>query len=394
MTDNYGKKPTIFISSTCYDLKQIRTDIKKTLEDEMGFETLLSEYDSFPLDPSLGTVETCLRAVEQRADIFVLVIGGKYGYKTDNGKSVTNLEYLQAKGKGIPIYTFVNKSIINALPLWKANPNGDFSSLVDTNDLFHFVDELRNKDNIWVYEYEFAQEICNKIKNQFAYLFNDSLKIRNKFAQSKLSPRILEQSPEAIKLVLEKNHTAWELKFFFQVFWDQLNTLADYKRDLEYKVFLKSSKPLDEPLEIISWITYKNKELIQNVESMASLINVAFPIAIGESGKESDLDFLIYIAVRMVKLYQKTLEWEIDLHSILVPEEALTMIKSLSSASQIVVKAIDKLALDSKKELSKIPAIIPEGEKYKIDLSLSFESPDLSEFNREFKVYSDEVLYG
>ncbi|MDU5337239.1 DUF4062 domain-containing protein [Enterococcus sp.] len=392
MTDSYGKKPTIFISSTCYDLKQIRTDIKRTLEDEMGFETLLSEYDSFPLDPSLGTVDTCLRAVEQRADIFVLVIGGKYGYKTDNGKSVTNLEYLQAKGKGIPIYTFVNKSIINALPLWKANPDGDFSSLVDTNDLFHFVDELRNKDNIWVYEYEFAQEICNKIKNQFAYLFNDSLKIRNKFAQSKLSPRILDQSPEAIKLVLEKN-TAWELKFFFQVFWDQLNLLEDYKKDLEYKVFLNPGNSLSEPLEIISWLTYKNTVLLQNVESMTSLINIAFPLALGEPGKTSDLDFLTYIAVRLAKLYQKVLEWEIDLQSKDVPEEAVTMVRSLSSASQIVLDSIEKLSSDSKEKLAKVPAIIPEGEKYILDLSLTFDSPDLSEFNTEFEAFTNDVLY-
>ena len=373
-------------------MKQIRTDIKRTLEDEMGFETLLSEYDSFPLDPSLGTVDTCLRAVEQRADIFVLVIGGKYGYKTDNGKSVTNLEYLQAKGKGIPIYTFVNKSIINALPLWKANPDGDFSSLVDTNDLFHFVDELRNKDNIWVYEYEFAQEICNKIKNQFAYLFNDSLKIRNKFAQSKLSPRILDQSPEAIKLVLEKN-TAWELKFFFQVFWDQLNLLEDYKKDLEYKVFLNPGNSLSEPLEIISWLTYKNTVLLQNVESMTSLINIAFPLALGEPGKTSDLDFLTYIAVRLAKLYQKVLEWEIDLQSKDVPEEAVTMVRSLSSASQIVLDSIEKLSSDSKEKLAKVPAIIPEGEKYILDLSLTFDSPDLSEFNTEFEAFTNDVLY-
>ncbi len=109
--DSFGRKPTVFISSTCYDLKQIRDDLKNIIEKDLGLEALLSEYKSFPLDPSLGTVENCLRAVQERADILVLIVGTRYGAITDSGKSVTNLEYLRAKEKGIPIYAFVDRKI-------------------------------------------------------------------------------------------------------------------------------------------------------------------------------------------------------------------------------------------------------------------------------------------
>ncbi len=34
------------------------------------------KYDSFPVDPDLDTVNNCLRAVEERADMLVLVVGG------------------------------------------------------------------------------------------------------------------------------------------------------------------------------------------------------------------------------------------------------------------------------------------------------------------------------
>ena len=172
-----------------------------------------------------------------------------------------------------------------------------------------------------------------------------------------------------------------------------MNLLEDYKKDLEYKVFLNPGNSLSEPLEIISWLTYKNTVLLQNVESMTSLINIAFPLALGEPGKTSDLDFLTYIAVRLAKLYQKVLEWEIDLQSKDVPEEAVTMVRSLSSASQIVLDSIEKLSSDSKEKLAKVPAIIPEGEKYILDLSLTFDSPDLSEFNTEFEAFTNDVLY-
>ena len=46
-----GKVPTAFLSSTCYDLKQIRTDIKKFFEENLGFDIFLSEYTLFPVNP-------------------------------------------------------------------------------------------------------------------------------------------------------------------------------------------------------------------------------------------------------------------------------------------------------------------------------------------------------
>ncbi|HFD0491915.1 hypothetical protein AB1A69_02965 [Enterococcus faecium] len=50
MFDTYARKPTVFINSTCYGLKQIRADIKITLEDDMGFNVVMSEFDSFPIN--------------------------------------------------------------------------------------------------------------------------------------------------------------------------------------------------------------------------------------------------------------------------------------------------------------------------------------------------------
>ena len=42
-----SKKPTVFISSTCYDLSNIRSKLKDMLEKEIGLEALLSEYPLF-----------------------------------------------------------------------------------------------------------------------------------------------------------------------------------------------------------------------------------------------------------------------------------------------------------------------------------------------------------
>ena len=149
--DNFRKTPVVFVSSTCYDLKQIREDIKDFFEKNYGFEAMLSEFDSFPIDPCKGTFENCLNNVDRYADMFVLLVGTRYGYVTDKGKSITNLEYLHAKAKGIPMFIFVSKQINNNLSFWKNNKDADFSSVVDNPKIFEFVSEIYDESNQWIY---------------------------------------------------------------------------------------------------------------------------------------------------------------------------------------------------------------------------------------------------
>src|SRR5260370_34240495 len=119
--------PGVMVSSTCYDLRQIREDLRRFLQDEMGYRPLLSEHPSFPLNPDAKTVDNCRERVERDADILVLVIGGRYGTVDDRtSKSVTNLEYLGARQKGIPVYAFIEQEILPLLSVWKANPTADF----------------------------------------------------------------------------------------------------------------------------------------------------------------------------------------------------------------------------------------------------------------------------
>jgi len=47
------RKPCVFVSSTCYDLKQVRADIRQFIEDR-GMEPLLSEFSTFPVNPNAG----------------------------------------------------------------------------------------------------------------------------------------------------------------------------------------------------------------------------------------------------------------------------------------------------------------------------------------------------
>jgi hypothetical protein len=138
--------PQIMISSTFFDLKHVRADLGRFISEELGCRPLVSELPSFPIDPDVDTIENCQRRVEQDADILVLIIGGRYGFiDSRSAKSVTNLEYLAARAKGIPIYAFVDRRILAVLPVWHANKEGVFSGVVDDPLVFAFIEEVRGE---------------------------------------------------------------------------------------------------------------------------------------------------------------------------------------------------------------------------------------------------------
>ena len=62
-----GSRTTLFVSSTCYDLAQLRTDLREFAE-SLGLEPILSELETFPVDPSRDTVENCINAVRSHAE--------------------------------------------------------------------------------------------------------------------------------------------------------------------------------------------------------------------------------------------------------------------------------------------------------------------------------------
>ena len=141
-------KINIFVSSTCYDLSQIRTDLHESICN-LGYTPVLSEFANFPINPSVNTVENCIEVVNSSADIFVLILGNRYGYQLGSGKSITNLEFLAAKGKNIPIYVFMNKKLINILPVYLNNKSSDYSNFVDNTEIFEFANEIRNNSGLW-----------------------------------------------------------------------------------------------------------------------------------------------------------------------------------------------------------------------------------------------------
>lgn len=385
MTVGMCRKPCIFVSSTCYDLSQVRYDIKSFIENDIGYEAVLSEFQSFPLDPSIGTIENCLRVVQERADIFVLVLGGRYGHETDSGKSVTNLEYIHAQAKNIPIYVFVSKTVLTAINIWKENLDADFSTIVDTTKIFEFVEQLRSQDNVWVYPFEFAHDIIQVLKQQFGYLFYDSLQYRKQIASAGLSDTLNQLKGNSLKTVLEKP-TAWEYILFGSVLQDGIDSCKNIKMDYTYNIHIGKRKKIQDVHELAEWLKEKTSELGMLSNTLASLFNVALSEAVGPDGKPGNAEHIIYVALNVIKTYKAIIEWAIEFDKISVEDTYNAVLVAARKFSATVIEDIEEYCIRYNKTLAEA-LILPINEEKPIhlDLSLTLRGLNLEEFNNEIE---------
>lgn len=371
----------MFVSSTCYDLKQVRTDLKEFIE-SMGLQAILSEYDSFPVNPDITAVENCLRVVDENADIFTLIVGGKYGSQTEQGKSVTNMEYLRARAKGVPIYAFVQGAILNILPVWKANPDGNFQSVVDSPKLFEFVASLREIEGIWVFQFERAQEIIETLRKQLPYLFMDALQLRTRVKTIGLPEPLSQLKGMPLKIVIERPK-AWETRLFNHVLAQEIARLKSHRLDLNYGITFGKGEFLVDLLEVLNWVRRKMAEAQRMAHNSEPILNVALQDALGPAGVAGDPETIVYAAYRLAETYQHAIEWAIECNRTDVGEDEL----------EKIVRLVGKLTSNMIREIEEFSErILRETEEALMNLPASGEPPRVLNFTLKLTMSGAEEV--
>ena len=353
--DNARNRPVVFVSSTCYDLKQIRVDMKEFIEGTYGFDAMMSEFDSFPIDPCVGTFENCLSNVDQYADVFVLIIGTRYGHVLENGKSITNLEYLHAKAKGIPIYVFVSKQIYNTLPIWRSNKSSDFSTVVDNAKIYEFVAGIYDESRQWVYTYDNVQDIKMTLKHQLCLIFSDGLKFKTITSDCRNSVLKYNLPIGAARMVIEKPY-AWEHKFLAYILKDEFDKLQSRKWDLKFGIF--EGRTYDKnPQELFDDVTERMSEIIKLTDILSVLINKTIQESIGEPGVPSDLEMMLYTSKRLAATYERLIGWALYFKSLHVDEKFETLLTLLYDFPKAALHDIDRFVEDFYNQIMSIPDV-------------------------------------
>ena len=168
---------TVFLSSTCYDLIDVRAEVEMDLE-AIGLKPILSDRPSseFAVASDANSIESCLVNVRQ-CDYFIVVLSQRYGPSLKKAGypdiSATHLEYLEAKRTKKPIYMYVRDRLEADYNIWKKN-KGNKVTLSWVNDkdqgIFQLLEEHRrlamhSKKSNWVWIFRDSVELRKRIRS-------------------------------------------------------------------------------------------------------------------------------------------------------------------------------------------------------------------------------------
>jgi len=189
-------RPRIFVSSTYYDLKHIRSSLENFI-DSLGFDSILSEKGHIAYSPEIPLDESCYREVGN-SDIFLIIIGGRYGSEKSESKekkdkqffdrhdSITKQEYKSAVEIDVPSYILIEKSVYSEFEIFLKNKENKSINYVhvDSINIFHLIEDILSQPrNNPVHQFDRYNDIESWLKEQWAGLFRELLNQRSKQTQ-------------------------------------------------------------------------------------------------------------------------------------------------------------------------------------------------------------------
>lgn len=246
-------KPRIFLSSTFYDLMQVRSDINLFVEN-MGFDLVRNEDGDIPYGKSEALEEYCYKEIK-KVDILVSIIGGRYGTESRRlGNSISQLELKTALKEGKQVYIFIEKNVLSEFETFLLNKDREITyKYVDNIRIYQFIEEIKSlPNNNNIKSFETATDITKYLKEQLAGLFQRFLEEQTRLKEVSLIQNLEKTASTLNKLV---------------------NFLSNENKDKDYEInkILMINHPLVEEIAKLLKIPYNF--YIEGFDDMRKLLN-------------------------------------------------------------------------------------------------------------------------
>lgn len=167
-------KPRVFLSSTFYDLVQVRQDLEGFIIG-LGFEAVLHETGGVPYSNKELLEDSCYREISG-IDIFVGIIGGKFGSQSAHSPwSISQLEIKTALELNKPVYLFIKRDVQHDYDIYKKNKDRANEITWNSSDnikVLEFIDNVRAlPQNNPTFQFDVARDIVTVLREQWAGLF-------------------------------------------------------------------------------------------------------------------------------------------------------------------------------------------------------------------------------
>lgn len=281
-------KPRIFLSSTFFDLRQVRADIERFIK-EQGYEAVLNEQGNIPYGKDEKLEEYCYKEINN-VDILVSIIGGRFGSESKlSGDSISQTELKTAYELNKQVYIFIDQNVYSEYRFFLSNRDNEnlkftYADDVKIHEFIEFVESLPNNNTIQAFET--SMDIVNFLREQWAGLFQRFLQEQPRIKEINIirgvedTAKTLNQlvtfltqekrdKDIAINEILLSGHPAMQqiktlLKVPFRVYFTNKDELDELLTAYGYKE-VGTSLPFDED---ILWYAEKgNKQLTLSVNA-------------------------------------------------------------------------------------------------------------------------------
>ncbi|TKV82241.1 DUF4062 domain-containing protein [Bradyrhizobium elkanii] len=210
-----GFSPNVFLSSSCYELRDLRATVRQWLSDR-GFNPILSEAGDFPHADGMPPYAACLPTLEE-CPLVIGVIDRYYGHPFDDwgpyqryaGLAPTHAELRHALDMGKRVLLYVHDDTWTFYEVWRKNPAAFVSAPptgldIRTLEMFH---ELKRRNPApWINHFSNAATLLSSLNgeiiNQLYHYLREREKERADLSQYLLG-KLEDAPPEARKRIAE-----------------------------------------------------------------------------------------------------------------------------------------------------------------------------------------------
>ena len=170
--------PQVFISSTFEPLiKEVRDRLKPELE-SINLLPMMSELGTFKYTYHGSTVVNDTIQAAATADMFILVVGRRYGTVDAAERSITEQEYEAAQESGIPIFVYVHDEVWKGYGAFRGGAIADegYSYWVDDRRVFAFINRVTAVDGHRCRPFTSSSEVVDDFRAQIGNLLGGFLR--------------------------------------------------------------------------------------------------------------------------------------------------------------------------------------------------------------------------
>ena len=279
-------------------------------------------------------------------------------------RCVTNLEYLAARAKGIPIFAFINRDILAVLPVWEDNPQSTFASVVDSPQLFAFIRDIRIEDRVWAFSFDTAQDIITTLRTQLAFLMTRGLTLIHRLRDASVADGL---TGEAFRLAVEHGD-GWPARLLATLVRSEVDSASDLRRDHAAGIALGPGEQINHPVS--TWIEATTGQAIRIMTALEVIVNHAM----NDATNNSDVLGIRHSARQIGQAYRDCFNWAARLRRATLPEEWRPVVYQQSFMLDNVIASIESFAPRFEQAISKalaLPGVGPHSLELAFNLTLA-----------------------